>query len=59
MTAPIVKPFYDAPTGSWQYVFHDPETRQGAIIDPVLRVTIRPLVGRVYDEVLLKINAAQ
>lgn len=36
MTKPIVKPFWDQPTGSWQYVFHDPETMQGAIIDPVL-----------------------
>jgi len=36
MTHPIVKSFYDSPTGSWQYVFHDPETREGAIVDPVL-----------------------
>jgi glyoxylase-like metal-dependent hydrolase (beta-lactamase superfamily II) len=36
MTAsPIVKSFWDKPTGSWQYVFHDPATMQGAIIDPV------------------------
>ena len=28
-----------------------------AVIDPVLRVTIRPLVGRVYDEVLRKLEA--
>ncbi len=27
------------------------------VIDPVLRVTIRPLVGRVYDEVLRKLEA--
>ncbi|SFJ85286.1 MBL fold metallo-hydrolase [Celeribacter neptunius] len=33
---PVVKPFWDAPTGSWQYVFHDPETMKGAIVDPVL-----------------------
>jgi glyoxylase-like metal-dependent hydrolase (beta-lactamase superfamily II) len=32
---PIVASFWDEPTGSWQYVFHDPETMQGAIIDPV------------------------
>jgi len=27
-----------------------------AVIDPVLRATIRPLVGRVYDEVLRKLE---
>lgn len=32
---PIVKGFWDEPTGSWQYVFHDPATRQGAVVDPV------------------------
>jgi len=26
------------------------------VIDPVLRVTIRPLVGRVYDEVIRKLE---
>ena len=37
MTAhPEVKAFWDQPTGSWQYVFHDPVTRKGAIVDPVL-----------------------
>jgi glyoxylase-like metal-dependent hydrolase (beta-lactamase superfamily II) len=30
-----VKSFWDEPTGSWQYVFHDPATMQGAIVDPV------------------------
>ena len=35
MTSPIVKPFWDEPTGSWQYVFHDPDTMKGAIVDPV------------------------
>jgi len=30
-----VKSFWDEPTGSWQYVFHDPRTMKGAIIDPV------------------------
>ena len=36
MTAsPIVKSSWDKPTGSWQYVFHDPATRRGAIVDPV------------------------
>lgn len=32
---PVVKGFWEATTGSWQYVFHDPETMQGAIVDPV------------------------
>ncbi|WP_425419423.1 MBL fold metallo-hydrolase [Oricola indica] len=34
--SPIVKGFWDEQTGSWQYVFHDPDTMQGAIVDPVL-----------------------
>lgn len=36
MTNPIVASFWDKPTGSWQYVFHDPATMKGAIVDPVL-----------------------
>lgn len=32
---PVVRPFWDEPTGSWQYVFHDPATMKGAIVDPV------------------------
>ncbi len=32
---PVVKGFWDEPTGSWQYVFHDPETMQGAVVDAV------------------------
>lgn len=36
MTNSIVKAFWDKPTGSWQYVFHDPDTMTGAIVDPVL-----------------------
>ena len=36
MTNPTVKAFWDKPTGSWQYVFHDPDTMKGAIVDPVL-----------------------
>lgn len=32
---PVVKPFYDAATGSWQYVVHDPATKQAATIDVV------------------------
>ncbi|WP_068303293.1 MBL fold metallo-hydrolase [Pararhodobacter sp. CCB-MM2] len=34
--SPDVAAFYDADTGSWQYVVSDPETGQAAIIDPVL-----------------------
>lgn len=36
MPDPIVKGFWDEPTGSWQYVFHDPATMKGAVVDPVL-----------------------
>ncbi len=36
IVAPVVKAFWDKPTGSWQYVFHDPVTMKGAVIDPVL-----------------------
>lgn len=43
MTNPIVKSFWDQVTGSWQYVFHDPETMKGAIVDPVL--DFDPLAG--------------
>ena len=34
--SPVVKSFWDEATGSWQYVFHDPETMKGAVVDPVL-----------------------
>ncbi len=33
--APVVECFFDRPTGSLQYVFHDPATMRGAIVDPV------------------------
>lgn len=33
--SPIVRAFFDRPTGSLQYVFHDPGTMKGAIVDPV------------------------
>ncbi|MZR13354.1 MBL fold metallo-hydrolase [Maritimibacter sp. DP07] len=36
MTHPTVKSFWDETTGSWQYVFHDPATMKGAVVDPVL-----------------------
>lgn len=32
---PQVRCFFDSSTGSLQYVFHDPSTMKGAIIDPV------------------------
>ena len=35
MNNPVVMPFWESVTGSWQYVFHDPETMKGAIVDPV------------------------
>lgn len=35
-THPTVKGFYDAKTGSIQYVVSDPETGKAAVIDPVL-----------------------
>lgn len=41
MSTPVVKSFYDPPTGSWQYVFHCPETMKGAIVDPVLDFDFR------------------
>ena len=34
--SPDVACFYEPDTGSWQYVFSDPATRQAAIVDPVL-----------------------
>lgn len=48
MTNPIVESFWDAPTGSWQYVFHDPDTMKGAIVDPVL--DFDPLSGATGTE---------
>lgn len=45
MTNPIVKSFWDQPTGSWQYVFHDPDTMKGAIVDPVM--DFDPLAGAI------------
>ena len=32
---PIIRAFFDRPTGSLQYVCHCPKTRQAAIVDPV------------------------
>jgi len=33
--SPIIRAFFDRPTGSLQYVFHCPATREAAIVDPV------------------------
>ncbi len=33
--SPIIRAFFDRPTGSLQYVFHCPQTRKAAIVDPV------------------------
>lgn len=33
--SPVVKGFWENQSGSWQYVFHDPATMKGAIVDPV------------------------
>ncbi|RDC67725.1 MBL fold metallo-hydrolase [Rhodovulum sp. 12E13] len=33
--SPIVRAFFDRPTGSLQYVFHCPKTKRAAIVDPV------------------------
>jgi glyoxylase-like metal-dependent hydrolase (beta-lactamase superfamily II) len=48
MKQPTVKSFWDEPTGSWQYVFHDPDTLKGAIVDPVL--DFDPLSGATTTE---------
>ncbi len=60
MSNPVVKSFWDKPTGSWQYVFHDPETMKGAIVDPVLGYD--PLAGAIdtarADEILAYVRLA-
>ncbi len=59
LKSPIVRAFFDRPTGSLQYVFHDPETLRGAIIDPVWN--FYPEAGAVTresaDEILRYIEA--
>jgi glyoxylase-like metal-dependent hydrolase (beta-lactamase superfamily II) len=35
LKSPVVRAFFDRPTGSLQYVFHDPQTKRAAIVDPV------------------------
>lgn len=60
MTNPIVKPFWDEATGSWQYVFHDPATMQGAVVDPVWNYD--PNAGATFtrsaEEILAYIRAS-
>lgn len=46
--SPHVRAFFDRPTGSLQYVFHDPGTMKGAIIDPVWNY--HPEAGAVTTE---------
>ncbi|WP_372614665.1 MBL fold metallo-hydrolase [Aquicoccus sp.] len=45
---PIIRPFFDRPTGSLQYVFHCPETKKAAIVDPVWN--FHPEAGAVTTE---------
>ncbi len=58
--SPIVRAFFDRPTGSLQYVFHDPATMKGAIVDPVWN--FYPEAGAVTtesaDEILDYVRAA-
>lgn len=57
--SPSVRAFYDRATGSLQYVFHCPETRQAAIVDPVWNYD--PAAGAVTtqsaDEILDYVRA--
>jgi glyoxylase-like metal-dependent hydrolase (beta-lactamase superfamily II) len=56
---PIIRAFFDSPTGSLQYVFHCPRSRQAAIVDPVWN--FYPEAGAVTtesaDEILNYIRA--
>ena len=58
--SPVVRAFFDRPTGSLQYVFHDPATMQGAIVDPVWN--FYPEAGAVTtesaDEILAYVREA-
>ena len=36
MTAPAIRPFFDEPTNTISYLVWDPQSRDGAVIDPVL-----------------------
>ncbi|PWG18178.1 MBL fold metallo-hydrolase [Salibaculum griseiflavum] len=57
--SPVVRAFFDRPTGSLQYVFHDPKTRRAAIVDPVWNYF--PEAGAVStqsaDEILAYVQA--
>jgi len=57
--SPIIRAFFDRPTGSLQYVFHCPATREAAIVDPVWN--FHPEAGAVTtesaDEILAYIAA--
>ncbi|WP_372424684.1 MBL fold metallo-hydrolase [Salinarimonas chemoclinalis] len=44
--SPDVQPFYDAATGSLQYVVSCPDTRRAAIVDPVLELDPRAAATR-------------
>ncbi len=45
---PVIRTFFDRPTGSLEYVFHDPETMKGAIVDPVWNFD--PASGQVWTD---------
>ena len=57
--SPIVRAFFDRPTGSLQYVFHCPKTKNAAIVDPVWN--FYPEAGAITtksaDEILAYIEA--
>lgn len=57
--SPLVRAFFDRPTGSLQYVFHCPKTRKAAIVDPVWN--FYPEAGAVTtesaDEILAYVEA--
>ena len=44
----VIKHFFDAPTFTFTYVVHDPETKQGVVIDPVLNY--EPAAGKCTTE---------
>ena len=57
--SPLVRAFFDRPTGSLQYVFHCPKTKKAAIVDPVWN--FHPEAGAVTtesaDEILAYVEA--
>ncbi len=44
----VIKHFFDAPTFTFTYVVHDPETKAGVVIDPVLNY--EPAAGKCTKE---------